>query len=488
MNHSLRLHGLLNIKKLTMNKHISYRKIARSLGLLMLLAAVTPVLAQHTATGYFNQGYTYRNEMNPALAPEDSLSKNYIAMPVLGNVNVGLQGNLGVKDVIYNVNGRTTTFLNAGVSSSEFLSNIHDNNEVNADIKINILSAGFKAFGGYNTISINTRASISANVPGSLLRLAKEGVKNGTYDISDLSAHADAYAELAFGHSRRLNDQWRVGASLKLLFGLGNVDADFDKALLTLNENEWSVEANAEVQASIKGLEYITETKMRGAEGEQTAHTYINDLDLDGYGLSGFGLAVDLGAEFTLDEQWKFSAALLDFGFISWSNNYVASTNGDRYFNTDTYLFSFDDNAYHNTDDEWDRFAEGLADLYELQDNGDQGGRTKMLAATLNFGAEYTLPAYQRLSFGLLNTTRLHGQYSWTDFRLSANVEPVDIFSASLSLAAGTYGCSFGWMLNLHMTGLNLFFAMDHMLGSLSSEGVPLNSNASANFGLNFLF
>ena len=475
-------------KTFIMNKHISYCKMACSLGLFALLVVATPAFAQHTATGYFNQGYTYRNEMNPAFAPKDSLSKNYIAMPLLGNVNVGLQGNLGVKDVIYNVDGRTTTFLNAGVSSSEFLSNIHDNNKFNADIKINLLSAGFNAFGGYNTISLNTRASVSANVPGNLLRLAKEGVKNGSYDISDLCVHADSYVELAFGHSRRLNDQWRVGASLKVLFGLGNVDAEFDKALLTLNENEWSVEANAELQASIKGLEYISETKMRGADGEQTEHTYVNDIDIDGYGISGYGLAVDIGAEYTFNEQWKFSAAVLDFGFISWSNNYVASTNGDRYFNTDTYLFSFDDDAYHNTDDEWDRLAEGLADLYELQDNGDQGGRTKMLAATLNFGAEYTLPAYQRLTFGLLNTTRLHGQYSWTDFRISGNVEPVDIFSASLSFAAGTYGCSLGWMLNLHMSGLNLFFAMDHPLGSLSSEGIPLNSNAAANFGLNFLF
>lgn len=464
-----------------MNKHIC-------LSIALLLAAFAPAFAQHTATGYFNRGYAYRYEMNPALAPEDTLSKNFIAMPVLGNVNVGLQGNLGVEDVIYNVNGRTTTFLNSGVSASEFLSNIHDNNKVNADVKVNILSVGFKAFGGYNTVSLNARASVSANVPGSLLRLAKEGVKNGTYDISDLSAHADAYAELAFGHSRRLNDRWRVGAALKVLFGLGNVDAEFDKALLTLNENEWSVEANAEVNASIKGLQYISETKMRGAEGEQTEHTYINDIDIDGYGLGGFGLAVDLGAEYTLNRQWKFSAALLDLGFISWSNNYVASTNGDRYFNTDTYLFSFDDNAYHNTGDEWDRFAEGLADLYELQDNGDQGGRTKMLAATLNLGAEYTLPAYRRLSFGLLNTTRLHGQYSWTDFRLSANVEPVDIFSAGLSFAAGTYGCSLGWMLNLHTTRFNFFVAMDHTIGSVSSEWIPLDSNAAVNLGLNFFF
>lgn len=448
------------------------------------LALPQTLRAQHTMTGYFNDGYTYRYEMNPALANE----KSFVSMPALGNVNIGLQGNLNLSDIIYNVNGKTTTFLNPGVSTSEFLGNISDKNKLMADIKLNILSVGFKAFGGYNTISINARTNIGATVPGSLLRLAKQGVENGTYDISDLNAQAQAYAELALGHSRQINDQWRVGASLKFLFGLGNVDAQFDKAQLTLQDNEWSVVANAEVQANIKGLQYETETKMRGASGEQTEHTYVSDLDIDGYGISGFGLAIDLGAEFTLDEQWKFSAALLDLGFINWSNNMVASTNGDRTFNTDTYLFSFDDNATHYLEDEWDRLAEGLADLYELQDNGDQGSRATMLGATLNLGAEYTLEAYDRLSFGLLNTTRIHGKYSWTDFRLSANVAPVNILSASVSCAAGTCGCSFGWMLNLHMTGLNVFVGMDHLLGSLAKQGVPLNSNAAGNVGINFLF
>ena len=440
--------------------------------------------AQHTATGYFVDGYTYRYEMNPALANE----QNFVAMPALGNVNIGIQGNLGLNDVLYNVNGKTTTFLNPGVSTGEFLGNISDKNKFMADVKVNILSGGFKAWGGYNTVSINARANVGAIIPGNLLRLAKQGVENGTYDISDLNAHAEAYAELAFGHSRQLNEQWRVGGSLKFLFGLGNIDAQFDKAQLTLEENEWSVVANAEVQSSVKGLQYETETKLRGAEGEQTAHTYVNDIDIDGYGLSGFGLAIDLGAEFTLDERWKFSAALLDFGFISWSNNMVASTNGDRYFNTDTYLFNFDEDAVHNTEDEWDRFTEGLSDLYELQDNGDQGGRTKMLGATLNLGAEYTLEAYDKLAFGLLSTTRIHGKYSWTDLRLSANVAPVDIFSASISGAVGTCGCSFGWLLNLHMTGLNVFIGMDHLLGSLAKQGVPLNSNSAGNVGINFLF
>lgn len=135
-----------------------------------------------------------------------------------------------------------------------------------------------------------------------------------------------------------------------------------------------------------------------------------------------------------------------------------------------------------------DRLGEGIATLYELQDNGDQGGRTKMLGATLNLAAQYRFPYYDKLTFGLVNTTRIQGAYSWTDFRLSANVAPVKIFSAGASLAAGSYGVAFGWILNLHMTGFNFYLGMDRTLGSLAKQGLPLSSNGSVNLGINFLF
>lgn len=449
---------------------------------LALLACGMEAMAQHTNTGYFNEGYIYKHEINPALVGDTAF---YVALPALGNMNISMRGSMDLQDYIYNVDGKTTTFMNSGVSSGEFLGNIGDRNKLSTDIKIAILSGGFKAFGGYNTVGINLRANMSAMVPGSLLRLAKEGPNNSTYDISDFKAHADSYIELAFGHSRQIDEKWRVGAKLKLLFGLANIDAEFDKASLTLGDDSWSAVTNAKVQASIKGFTYQTEDKMRGAEGEQTQHTYVSDVDLDNTGLNGFGLAIDLGAEYKLNEDWTFSASLLDFGFIKWNNNMVASTNGDRTFETDKYIFNVDDDKSNSFDNELDRLSEGLATLYELQDNGDEGSRTKMLAATINLGAEYTLPYYRNLTFGLMNTTRLQGSFSWTDFRLSANVAPVNMFSASLSGSLGTYGCSFGWLLNLHVTGYTMFIGVDRMLGKLSKQGIPLSSNASVNIGIN---
>lgn len=198
-------------------------------------------MAQNTNSGYFLDGYLYRHEMNPAFDNE----RNYVSMPALGNLNLSLRGNIAVDDVFYNVNGRTTTFMNPLVSVSEVMGNLSDNNKLNLNVKEEILSAGFKAFGGYNTVGISVRAFMGANLPRDLFSLIKEGASNRTYDISDVNAYTDSYAELAFGHSRDINDNLRVGAKVKFLLGLANVDAQFKNVKLTLGEDSWNVMADA---------------------------------------------------------------------------------------------------------------------------------------------------------------------------------------------------------------------------------------------------
>lgn len=446
----------------------------------LTLATALNVMAQNTRTGYFIDGYTYRYRMNPAIAND----KNFVSMPGLGNLNVAVSGNLGLSDVLYNVDGRTAWFVNPGVSTAEVMGNIKDVNKLNADVSVNLLSGGFKAFGGYNTISINARAMAGTRIPKAFFSLAKEGITNTTYDITDLGARARAYVDLGLGHSRDINEEWRVGGTLKFLIGAGDVTAKFDRATLTLGEDSWQVEADGKIDASIKDLTYKTKVN------DNTGHRYVNGVDMDYKGVSGFGMGLDLGAVYSPAAlpDWQFSIALLDLGFISWSCDRVASTNGLKSFSTADYTFNVDKDASNSFSSEWDKLKDDFSAIYELEDMGDTGSRTTMLGATLNIGAEYRLPVYDKLSFGLLNTTRIDGDYSWTDFRLSANVAPVKIFSAGISGAVGTYGASFGWIANLHVTGFNFFLGMDHTLGKLAKQGVPLSSNAQVNLGMNFLF
>lgn len=455
-----------------------YLKIMAAMAALLPAAAV----AQNTYSGYFLDNYTYRYQMNPAFGND----KNFVAMPALGDLNVRLSGTLHVNSVLYNVNGKTSLFTNPEVSVKEAMSKFKNNNRLDANVKIPVLSGGFKAWGGYNTVSINANVDFGASLPKSIFSLAKEGVANRTYDISDVRAHAMGYGELAFGHSRDIKEVpgLRVGATMKFLIGVANIDANFKRAKLTLGENEWTAVTNANLKGNLGGLQY--ETKY----DENTGREYVSGLNLDGdgnIGPNGFGIGFDLGAEYQWND-FRFSAAILDLGFINFSKTMVASTEGNREFNTDAYIFNVDDEANNSFKEEWKRMRTGLSDLYQLSDLGERGSNCKSLSTTLNFGVDYTLPYYRNLHFGLVNSTRINGPYTWTQFRLSANVAPVKIFSADVNVAAGTFGCSFGWLLNLHTTGINFFLGMDHTLGKVTKQFVPLSSNAQFNMGINFPF
>lgn len=444
--------------------------------------------AQNTYSGYFLDNYTYRYEMNPAFGN----SKGFASMPGLGNMNIAMRGNLHLTDVIYKSpnGGDPILFTNPGISVDEAMSKFGNKNRIGSSNKINMLSVGFKGFKGYNTITLSTSANVEASLPKSFFSLAKEGISNKTYSIKDMFANANAYATLALNHSHDIKQVpgLRIGATLKFMVGAGYIDMRFNEADLTLGENAWSARTNADIIAAVKGLRFDMDTYTPKGPDGGAPRKYVSGANLDdGYGINGFGMGVDLGAQY----NWKgftFSAAVLDLGFMNWGKAQWASTNGTQSISTDAYTFNTDDNASNSFDNELDRLQDDLAKLYQLKDMGELNSHAKALAATINLGVDYELPVYRKLHFGLLNSTRINGPYTWTQFRLSANVAPVKVFSADVNVAAGTYGVGFGWLLNLHVTGFNLFLGMDHTIGKVSKQFIPLNSNASLNFGLNFPF
>ena len=450
-----------------MNKTIIKSTIL-SIGMLMAV----PALAQHTTSGYFLDGYLMRYQMNPAIGNAQS----FVAMPGLNNINVAQRSTLGVKDIFYNVDGTTTTFLNPKVSSEEAMSRLKGTNHVGVNTKIDVLSVGFKGLGGYNTIGVSARANVAVKLPTDIFRLLKEGVSNSTYNIADIKAHADAYAEIALNHSHQLTKNLRIGATLKVLVGAGNIDADLEKAQLELRDDAWDVVTDATVQANVKNL------RLASKVSENTGNMCIDEVDIDKFGVAGYGAAVDLGAVYNLGD-FELSAALLDLGAIGWSNNYVASTDGEHRFTTDRYTFNVDDEASNRFEDELERMGDDLAVLYEMKDMGDRGSRTRMLAPTVNIGAKYTLPAYKALSFGALSSSRLQGDFSWTELRLSANFAPCRFFSMGANVAAGNLGTGLGWLINIHPTGFNIFVGMDYTCLKLAKPGVPENKSTSINFG-----
>lgn len=356
--------------------------------------------AQSLRSGYFLEGYTYRHLMNPAFSPE----RNYIAVPGIGNINVGAQSNVGLNTFIYPYgNDKLTTFMNSSISNDDFLSKLKDNNRINVNLNMTLLSAGFRAWGGFNTIDVNMRSTTSLNLPRGLFEFMKLGMNssNSVYEMDDLGISSNNYAEIALGHSRQINDKLNVGGKLKFLLGVGNVNIKMTDMKVQMAEDKWMVQANGEMNTSVKGLTIPTKEES-GKEIKNPSERDLVDwdnIDLNSPGLSGFGMAVDLGATYKLREDLTLSAAILDLGFISWSNTIKAKTS-----NTPWEFNGFQNIAMGSDDADGDKPLEDqLEDLGNDIENYASFHRTetgssstRALGATLNIGADYVFPLYDK--------------------------------------------------------------------------------------------
>lgn len=476
------------------------------------LAVTGSALAQtqSSRSAYFLEGSTYRHELNPAFIGE----RGYFSFPALGNLDFGVQSTAGIGSFLYKLpDGRLTTFMHESVSGQEFVDGLPNRFKLGADVNENIFSLGFHAWGGFNTLGISIKSDTRVNVPSELFKFMKLGMASETgsqYIVNGLNMMSTNYAEIAFGHARTINNHLTVGAKLKALVGLAKANVRIDKLTITASQDAWTITPQgAELYASAKGL--IVPTK--GETGNYQKDDYILDangnrtdqlktgtdqqIDYDGVdfddkniGPTGFGLALDLGAVYKLGD-WQFSAAVLDLGFIGWKNTVKGTMSNDFEFSGFENIAVKDTEGNANSlENQSDALLDDLKDMAKFTKEADGMKRTTALAATLNFGAQYTLPAYDRLNFGLLSTTRLQGKHTWTEARLSANVSPLSGFEASVNYALSNFGSAAGLMLNFHPRGFNFFVAADVPLGKLEpAYCAPIGRAAlNVNLGINFTF
>lgn len=470
---------MLIFNYLTMKAFFSSK---RFFAFLCVVNVLLSVCAQNLNSAYFLKGYNSRSQLNPAFSAEHS----FFSFPGLGNVNVSMQGNLGVENILYPQGGELTTFMSSKIPASDVLDGLHAKNKIVSNLKVGVLSAGFRGFGGFNTIAFNVRSNVAANLPYELFEFMKQSV-NSKYDIKDVNLHADLYAELLIGHSHKINDKLSVGANLKLLIGGGNVDAAINNLTAELSDDVWRIKGDARVDASLNGFTFESEERNFNS-GEK--YTQVKDVDVKKAGIGGYGVAVDLGVNYDLSdivEGLSVNAALLDLGFINWKDD-VRACNGSSEFVFEGFSnVSVDDKGSEQSiGNQWDNISDQLKAFAHLEDRGNHGPRSKAIGATVNIGAEYVLPSYRQLAFGLLSSTRVNGCYSWTEQRLSVNWTPAKCLELATGCALSSFGTSLGTVLNLHGQGWNFTVGTDHVIGKMSKEFIPLNSRGSVSLGLTF--
>lgn len=443
-------------------------------------------------SAYFLEGYNYRHMLNPALAPE----RNYVSFPVLGNLSVGLNGNIGLDDFLFkNGNGQLTTFMSPKVGAGEFLKGLKDVNYMNGNFDVTLLSVGIKGFGGYNTVSLGVQATVGAAIPKDLFRFMKVGMDGDQshYNFKDLQVDATSIAELAVGHSRKINDKLRVGAKVKFLFGLANLNAKIANMDIYMSDLKWEVQARGEMNIAAGKNLYIPTKRESGADYNSDNANQIDwdNVDYDGFNTSGFGLGLDFGASYQLLPNLELSASVTDIGFMTWNNVVKAVTPDTKWtFNgfRDVEMYDGQEGGT-SLDDQWDTIGDDLEDCMNFQRESASESRTSGLGATVMVGGLYTTPFYSGLKGGLLLTQRINGKFSWTEARVSANLCPVKWFDLSANYALSSFGSTLGWVVNFHPKGLNFFVGSDYQFYKVTPQYVPVGKiNANVTIGINITF
>ena len=249
----------------------------------------------------------------------------------------------------------------------------------------------------------------------------------------------NAFTEVGVGYARIVNDRLTVGGKFNVLLGVGNLDMNINNIQITSNElydnygninydAEATIDVDASLEANMKGLELTTDQ-----DG------VIDGVEMNGFGIGGYGVGIDLGATYRLLDNLTVSAAVTDLGFISWSKSSSTVVEGD---NTQTY-------NGNNVGEFLDRVDGGEVidfDMFGLQKGNVQKKRSTRLPTTLTVGAEYGFWK-NRFSVGALSTTRWGMYRTLSELTLSANFRPARAIglSASYSMlqsAGKTFGAA----------------------------------------------
>lgn len=459
----------------------------KSVATLALLVCVMPTVAQEFRSSYFSKSSNFRHQMNPAF-----LDDSY-ASALLGQVNVGATGNVGLGNFIYDAGDGSehdyVSFMDKKVDKDAFLGDLESENTFDLYLNYNLFSVGFKAFGGSNLIELNMRSAVNASVPYEFFKFAKEEGEGNQYEFENLSLNTQNYMELAFGHARNLNEKLRVGAKVKVL--LGAAYADFKVNHLHLEKNipavgsgdprdfYWKVKGDMHIEAALMD----SKVKHSGAVApDGSGRPRIEGFNDMSFGLAGFGLALDLGATYQLTDDLVLSAGLTDLGFINWNNVHAGTSAGEYEFNGFEHSGQQLVNGVNPIDAGLEDLQEDLENLFALYDDGDKSV-SQSLAATLNAGAEYTMPFYRKMSVGLLYTGRFYGDYSWHQGMLSANIRPLKWLEVNANAAATSTGFTMGAMLSLNSKIAKFYIGSDRLIGS-SPADIMTAKDANANLTL----
>ena len=437
----------------------------RYIFLLFVSLVSSNIEAQKNFTLYGLNETAQAHYLNPAFKTK---AKFYLSLPV------GYQS-FGVSNSGFKLND----LLQTRASDDSLV--LNPTNAVNKMAKLNfftaeshneILAFGFNRKDNYYSFALTNHLVSNFTYPVDLFRFAVEG--NGKSllgkraSLDGLGFNLNSYIEYAFGYNRKVNSKLTVGGRVKFLSGIANVTTKKSKLGITTDATTFDLTIDGAAQVNTSGVKPFYETNTA------TYNPFKSILNF-----KNFGMAVDLGANYQLNEKIALSASILDLGAIKWDTENANFTSNEVKFK----FQGVDLNQFLN--DSTYSFADAISDTLSKVFDGYESSDAYISGLYTRFYLGSTYKISKRFAFGATLYNEIIKKKYRPGLILSGNLKINNWFAATINYSA--YARSFanvGFGFSVKGGPFQWFLISDNVLAFLGPKGAK---NAHLSTGLNLL-
>jgi hypothetical protein len=406
-----------------------------------------------------NNDFT-KNKIN--LAAKSNYKFHFSTNPI--NIDINTYG-INLKNTFNTSNGITTILQN------KILGELNTNNPIHSDIEINTFSMAINK--GDYTLSFGHSFRLQDNLSFSkelfdLYLNGNEGYIGKSLTLP-LSFQSQRIQQFVAGVSKNIG-KFRLGLHAKYLNGANHFSSKNSSIKLITQVENFNIKIENDLQINSSG--YSTSTTQNLADFDPIDFKPIFNFS------NNHGFAVDLGAEYNINEQSLLFLSMQDLGSISWKNNVNIFSNQKIIEFKGINIKDIIDGKSINS------LSDSLKNSFDL-DVLNTSNFSSNLNSRLNLGAIHKI---NNVTFsGVFSSTRLPFN-NYRSLSLQSSMTFAKIFTTGLSYTYSSGNSNnIGALVAFKLGPANLYVASQNILKLAATKNIDLvniNAGLSLNFGV----
>jgi outer membrane protein OmpA-like peptidoglycan-associated protein len=223
-------------------------------------------------------------------------------------------------------------------------------NNIGISTSIDPIFIGFAVNKNYFSLGVQLNYDFIGSPPKDILGVMQgttffQNLLNRQADLGNVDINSSAWLSYHVGYTREITKKLSIGARVKYLQGILNINTEQSTLKLASNEDSLYIKAGFKVNTAgiedFRGNDFdVKQTIFSGigrtgkADSTFKEGNYLFEFLQKRENIAGSGWGIDFGANYKFNQHVSVSASVIDFGYITWNKN-------NKSFNLDTKEFNY---------------------------------------------------------------------------------------------------------------------------------------------------